>query len=132
MSLDELLGHQRAQVVVGEQLDRVQLVRRPEPVEEVHERHPRLERRGLRDQRQVVGLLHRGRGEQREAGLANGHHVRVVAEDRQPLRRERAGGHVQHRRRQLAGDLVHVGDHQQQPLRSGERRRQRATLQRTM
>ena len=37
----ELLGHQRAQVVVGEQLDRVQLVRGAEPVEEVHERHPR-------------------------------------------------------------------------------------------
>ena len=132
MSLDELLGHERAQVVVGEQLDRVQLVRGSEPVEEVHERNPRLERRGLRDQREVVGLLHRGRGEQREARLADGHHVGVVAEDRQPLRRERAGGHVQHRRRQLAGDLVHVRDHQQQALRGGERRRQRAALQRTM
>ena len=38
---DELLGHERAQVVVGEQLDRVQLVRGAEAVEEVHERHPR-------------------------------------------------------------------------------------------
>ena len=128
----ELLGHQRAQVVVGEQLDRVQLVRGSEPVEEVHERHPGLERRGLRDEREVVGLLNRGRGEQREARLADRHHVGVVAEDRQPLRRERPGGHVQHRRRQLAGDLVHVRDHQQQALRGGERRRQRAALQRTV
>ena len=42
MSLDELLGHERAQVVVGEQLDRIQLVRGSEAVEEVHERNPRL------------------------------------------------------------------------------------------
>ena len=96
---DELLGHQRAQVVVGEHLDRVQLVRGAEPVEEVHERHPRPERGGLRHQRQVVRLLDRGRGQQREAGLADRHHVGVVAEDRQPLRRERPGGHVHHRRR---------------------------------
>ena len=84
----ELLGHQRAQVVVGEQLDRVQLVRGPEPVEEVHERHPRPKRCGLRHEREVVGLLNRGRGEQREAGLADRHHVGVVAEDRQALRCE--------------------------------------------
>ena len=37
----ELLGHERPQVVVGEHLDRVQLVRGAEAVEEVHERHPR-------------------------------------------------------------------------------------------
>ena len=84
----EVLGHQRAQVVVGEQLDRVELVRGPEPVEEVHERHPGPEGRGLGHERQVVCLLNRGRCEQREAGLADRHHVGVVAEDRQPLRRE--------------------------------------------
>ena len=90
------------------------------------------ERRGLRDEREVVGLLHRRRGEQREARLAHRHHVGVVAEDRQPLRGERPGGDVEHRRRQLAGDLVHVRDHQQQALRGGERRRQRAALQRAV
>ena len=132
MSLDEFLRHQCAQVVVGEQLDRVQLMRGSEPVEEVHERNPRPQRRGLRDQCKVVGLLHRGRGEQRETRLADGHHVGVVAEDRQPLRRERAGGDVEHRRRQLAGDLVHVRDHQQQALRGGEGRRQCAALQRAV
>jgi hypothetical protein len=33
---------------------------------------------------------------------------------------------------QLAGDLVHVGDHQQQTLAGGEGRRQRAGLQRAV
>jgi hypothetical protein len=39
---------------------------------------------------------------------------------------------VQHRRSQLAGDLVHVRDHQEQALRGGERRRQRPALQRAV
>ncbi len=128
MASHELLGHERAQVVVGQELDRVQLVRGSEPVEEVQERHARPQRRGLCDQRQVVGLLDGCRGEQRESRLPGRHDVRVVAEDRQALCGQRAGGDVQHRRRQLAGDLVHVRDHQQQALRRRERRRERTTL----
>ena len=129
---DQLLRDERAQVVVGEQVDGVQLVGGPEPVEEVHERHPRRQRGGLRDQRQVVCLLDARRGEQREAGLPHRHHVGVIAEDRQALRRERPGGHVQDRGGELPGDLVHVGDHQQQALRRGERGGQGPALQRAV
>ena len=132
MSAHELFGNEGAEVVVGEQLDRVQLVRRPEPVEEVHERHPRPQRRHLRDDRQIVGLLNRRRGEHRKPRLADGHHVGVVAEDRKALRREGAGGNMDHCRGELARDLVHVRDHQEQPLRRGERGRQGAALQRAV
>jgi hypothetical protein len=83
---NQRLGHQRAQVVVGQHLDRVQLVRGAEPVEEVHERHPGRQRGGLRHQREVVGFLDRRGGEQRETGLPHRHHVGVVTEDGQPLR----------------------------------------------
>ena len=86
----------------------------------------------LRHQREVVRLLHGCRREQGEAGLPDRHHVRVVTEDRQPLRRERPGGDVQHGRGQLTGDLVHVRDHQQQALRGGERGAQRPALQRAV
>ena len=68
----------------------------------------------------------------REAGLPAGHHVGVVAEDRERVRGQRPRRDVHAERRQLAGDLVHVGDHQQQALRRGERRRQRAGLQRAV
>ena len=129
---DELLGDERPDVLVGEQLDRVQLVRGAKSVEEVHERHAGLERRRVRHERQVMGLLHRRGGQQRKAGLAHRHHVGVVTEDRQPLRRQRASGDVHHGRGQLPGDLVHVRDHQQQALRGGERRRQRTALQRAV
>ena len=56
----------------------------------------------------------------------------MVAEDRQRMRRQGAGGNVEDGRRQFAGDLVHVRDHQQQALRGREGRRQRAGLQRAM
>ena len=39
---------------------------------------------------------------------------------------------MEHGRRQLAGDLVHVRQHQHQALRRRERRRQRAGLQGTV
>ena len=129
---DQFLGHERAQVVVGQQLDRVQLVRGAEPVEEMHERHPRRKRHGLRHQREVVRLLDRRGGQQRETGLPHRHHVGVVTEDRQPLRGQRPGRHVHHARGQLTSDLVHVRDHQQQALRGGEGGGQRTALQRAV
>jgi hypothetical protein len=53
----------------------------------------------------------------------------VVAEDRQPLGGQRPGRDVEHRRGQLTGDLVHVGDHQQQALGRREGRAERASLE---
>ena len=50
----------------------------------------------------------------------------MIAEDVQGMIRQRAGGDVEHARHQLAGDLVHVRDHQQQALGSGERGGHRA------
>ena len=129
MRPDQLFGHQRPQVVVRKRLNRVELVGRSEAVEEVHERYPGRERGRLRNECQVVRLLHRGRREECESRLPHGHHVGVVTEDRQSLRCKRSGRHIDDGRRQFAGDLVHVRDHQQQTLRRGEGRGQRAALQ---
>jgi hypothetical protein len=82
----QLLGHQRAQVVVGKRLNRVEFVRGSEAVEEVHERYPGRQCGRLRNERQVLGLLHGGRCEQRESRLPHGHHVGMVTEDGQCLR----------------------------------------------
>ena len=78
------------------------------------------------------GLPARRGAEQREAGAAGGHHVAVVAEDREGVRRQRAGGDVHDERRQLACDLEHVREHQQQALRRREGRRQRPGLERSV
>ena len=129
MCPDQLLGDQRPQVVVGQRLNRVDFVGGSESVEEVHERDPGGKRGRLRDQGQVVSLLHRGRPEQREPRLPHRHHVRMVSEDRQSLGCNRSSRHIDDSRGQFTGDLVHVRNHQQQALRRGEGRRQRAALQ---
>ncbi|MPM69303.1 hypothetical protein SDC9_116248 [bioreactor metagenome] len=126
MRLDVLVADQAPQRVVRQQFDGVDLVGGAEPVEEVQERHPGPEGGGMGDRRQVLGLLHPAAGQHRPAGLADGHHVGMVTEDAQRMGRDRAGRDVDHRRGELPGDLVHVRDHQQQTLRRGERRGQRA------
>ena len=53
----------------------------------------------------------------------------MVAEDRQGVGGHGAGGDVHREGGQLAGDLVHVGDHQEEALRRREGRRERPGLQ---
>jgi len=128
--LDQLLVDHRQDIVVAQQLDLVHLVRRAEAVEEVQERHARFERRRLGNQRHIVGFAHRTRGQHGPARTADRHHVAVIAKNGQRVGGQRPSGDVEHRRRQLAGNLEHVGDHQQQALRSRERGRQGPCLDR--
>ena len=126
---DQLLRDEVAQDVVREPLDRVELVRRAEAIEEVHEGHSALQRRCLGDDGEVVGLLDRPRRQECEASLPHRHDVGVVAEDRERLGCNGSRRHLEDRRGQLTGDLVHVGDHQEQALRCGERRPQGTALE---
>ncbi len=93
---------------------------RAEAVEEVDHRNAPGQSRGLGDQRHVLGFLHRVARQERAAGGATGHHVGVIAEDRQRMGRQRAGGHMEHEGRQFARHLVQVGHEQQQPLTGGK------------
>ena len=69
---------------------------------------------------QVVGFLDRSCAGHGITGGAAAHNVGVVAEDRQRLSGEGAGGNMEDGREHFAGDLVHVGDHQQQTLAGGK------------
>ena len=80
----------------------------------------------MRDRAEVHDLLHVAGAEHRKAGLTAGHHVGVVAEDVERVRSDAARGHMDDAGQQLAGDLVHIRNHQQQALRGGVRRRQSA------
>ena len=114
---------------VGDDVDLRDFARGPESVEEVDERDLGLEGADVRHHREVHGFLHRCRSQKAESGLPRRHDVGVVAEDRQGVRGEGAGRDVEDRRKQFAGDLVHVRNHQEQALRCGERRGQRAGRQ---
>ena len=105
-----------------ELLDLRELVGGPEAVEEVHEGDAGFERGLGCDQGHVHAFLDVLGAEHAPAGLAGGIDVTVVAEDRQALGGQRTGGDVEDGRRQFAGDLVHIGDHQQEPLGGSEGR----------
>ena len=98
----------------------------------MQERHPRLRSRGVRDGGEVLSFLWGTRGEHRETALADRHHIGMVPEDRKRVRGDTARRHVHAESGELPRDLVHVGQHQQQTLRCGERGGQRSGLQRTV
>ena len=130
MGMDQLLVQHGPHVVQRELLDLVHLVAGAEAVEEVNEGDASLQRGRLDDQGLVHHLLHGVGGQQAEAGLTDCHHIAMVAEDGQGVGGERPRGDVEGRGSQLAGDLVHVGDHQEQALGRGERGGEGSALQR--
>ena len=132
MGADQIVVDHRADVGFIDQRQRVDLVRGTEAVEEMHERNARFQRGRLGDQCHVVRFLHRVRSQHGEARGAGGHDVRMIAEDRQTVGGERTRRDMEDRRRQFAGDLEHVRDHQQQALGGRERRRDGACLQRAV
>lgn len=71
----------------------------------------------MRDQREILRFLDAAGAQHGAPGLADGHDIGMVAEDRQRMGSDSAGGDVQHKRHQLAGQFVQGGDHQQQALR---------------
>ena len=90
-----------------------------EAVKEVDEGHPALDGGQMGHGGQVHDLLNAALGQHGKAGLAAGHHVGVVAEDVQGVGGHGTGGDVEHAGKQLARDLVHIGDHEQQALGGG-------------
>ena len=132
VGVDQIVAYHGAHVVEGQLLDLLNLVGGAEAVEEVHERNAGTQSGRLGDQGEVHDLLDIVGAEHGPAGGAAGHDVGMVAEYRERLCRDGSGRDVEDGGGQLAGDLVHVGDHQQQSLAAGEGRGQRAGLQRTM
>ena len=107
------------EILVIPDLDLLQLVAGAEAVEEVQEGNSALDGGQVRHGAQVHDLLHVGLGQHGKAGLTTRHDVAVIAEDVQGVAGEGSGGDVEHAGEQLARDLVHVGDHQQQALGRG-------------
>ena len=104
------------QVLVVPDLDLLQLMAGAEAVEEVQEGNSALDGGQVGNRGQVHDLLYAAFGQHRKAGLAAGHDVRVVTEDVQGVAGKGTGADVEDTGKQLAGDLVHIRDHQQQAL----------------
>ena len=117
---DQVVVDHGRHVLPRQLLDLLHLVRGPEPVEVVEHGHPALQGRGLGDEGEVHDLLQRARAQVGPSRGAGGHDVAVVAEDGQRMGGHRPGRHVKDGGGQLAGDLEHVGDHEQEALGGGE------------
>ena len=119
-------------IFIVDELDLLNLMGGTETVKEVEERNGAFDRGKMRNKRKVHDFLH-GRGSQHgKTGLAAAHDVAVIAKDRQGMRRERTGADMEHAGQELAGDLIHIRDHQQQALRRRKGRRKRAGFQRAV
>ncbi len=94
-------------------------MRGTEAVEEVQEGNLALDGAQMCHRGQIHDFLHAALDQHCEAGLAAGHDVAVITEDVQGLGSNGTCGNVEHAGQLLSRDLVHVGDHQQQALRSG-------------
>ena len=127
-----LVVHQGAKRLVADGLNLAYLVRGAEAVEEMDEGNARLERGDLRHGGKIRHFLHGVRGQHRPSGRAAGHHVAVIAEDRERVRGQSAGRNVHRSRGQLTGNLEHVGNHQQQALRGRKRGAKGPCLQRAV
>ena len=123
---------QRAQIFVVQRFNLLNLVRRAEAVEEVQERHALVNGSQMSNGAQIHNFLRGGRSQHSKAGVADCHDVGMVTEDRQCMRRQRAGGDMEHARKHFACDFVHVRNHEQQTLRCRVRGGQSAGLERAV
>ena len=126
MRCHEAVIDHRAHGFLIDRSDFCHLVRGAETIEEMDHGDASRQGRRLRDHRKVLCLLRGIGGKHGATGGAAGHDVGLVAEDGQCVRRQRARRNMQYEGRQLAGDLVEVGNHQQQALAGREAGRQRA------
>ena len=120
------------QILVIPDSDLLDLVGGTEAVEEVDEGNAAFDGGQVGDSAQIHDFLHVGLAQHGKAGLTAGVDVGVVTEDVQRLSSDGTGGDVENCGQQLTGDLVHIGDHQEQTLRRGVGGGQRARTQRAV
>ena len=130
MRFHPFVRYQRLQILITERCNLGNFMGGPEPIEEMHHRHPAFQGHGMADCGHILSFLNRSRRQQGKTGTAGTHHIRMVAENGQSMGGNAAGGNVHAERRQLAGNLVQIGQHQQQPLGGGKGGHQGTGLQR--
>ena len=89
-----------------------------EAVKEVEERHAAFKSCQMSDSSQVHDFLYAGFSEHGKTGLTAGHDVALVTEDRHGIGSQGTGCDVEDARQEFPGNLVHIRNHEQQPLGS--------------
>ena len=108
---------QRSKIVLLDGFDLLNFVRSAETVEEVHERDTAFDGGKVRYTAKVHRFLYRTRCQHGKAGLTARVNVAMVAKDRKCVTGQCSCTDVENSWQQFAGNLIHIGDHQQQTLR---------------
>ena len=130
--LDGIHIRQLGHVFIIDDLYLLDLVRGTESIKEVQERHTSFNGGQMGNQRQIHNFLNGSGSQHGKPSLTASHYVRLITEDVQRLRGQGARAHMEYAGQQFAGDLVHVGDHQQQALGRGKGRGHGAGYQRAV
>gem|GEM_PF-2514216 len=126
----QVVVHQGLEIIFVQLLDLLHFGGGAETVEKVEDGDAGPEGGGVGDTGQVHDLLDAPGSQQGPAGGAAVHDIAVVAEDGEGVGGDRAGGDVEDRGGEFTGDLVHVGDHEEEPLGGSEGGGQRPRLDR--
>ena len=108
------------QVGIIPNADLLDLVGGTEAVEEMQEGSGAFDGGKMGHGGKIHNLLGVGGCQHGKAGAAAGHHVAVIAKDGQRMGCQGAGGYVHDAGEILCGNLIHVGNHQEQTLRCGK------------
>ena len=107
------------EILVVPDSDFLDLMGGTEAVKEVDERNTTLDSSQMGNSAEIHNFLRVGFAEHSKTGLAASVDIGVVTEDVQSMGSKRTGRNVEHARKKLAGDFVHIRDHQEQTLRGG-------------
>ncbi|MPM48231.1 hypothetical protein SDC9_94955 [bioreactor metagenome] len=128
-SMERFHINQRPHILVIQCFDLLNLVGGTEAVKEMHKRKSCADCRQMRNGAEVHNLLSAGRSQHGKAGHTAAHNVGVITENGQCMGRQRSCRNMEHAREELACNLVHIRNHQQQALRRRISRSQSAGLQ---
>ncbi len=105
-----------AQLLIRNQLDFLNLVGSTETIKEVQEWHLALDGNQMSNSSQIHNFLYGGLSQHSHTGLAGSHNVLMIAEDVQGTGSQGTGTDMEYTWQELAGDLVHIWNHQQHAL----------------
>ena len=112
--------HDLADIFIVDDFHLADFMRGAEAVKEVAEGDAGVDSRKMGDKPEIHGLLRVVGTEEGEACLTGRHDILMVAEDGQRMGGQGTGSNMEDPGEEFAGNLVHVGNHEQQTLRGGK------------